>query len=135
MAKVGDDLVHARGVVGDTFCGTCGYNLRTRPLLGRCPECGSGYDARPHHPCGVFRPQDIRIPALPLAWGVLCLALGGPLLYLAVDRRVTLAYIPAVPLLLLGLAYLWNAGKGLARYLRYRALVRHIERQAGDEDS
>ena len=25
----------------DTFCRDCGYNLRTLPLAGRCPECGA----------------------------------------------------------------------------------------------
>ncbi len=27
-------------VVGDLACVGCGYNLRSRPIAGRCPECG-----------------------------------------------------------------------------------------------
>ncbi len=34
-------VVHAHGVIeGDLPCATCGYNLRTLPREGRCPECG-----------------------------------------------------------------------------------------------
>ncbi|HTW95880.1 MAG TPA: hypothetical protein VMD30_13840 [Tepidisphaeraceae bacterium] len=31
----------ASAVIGDTPCLQCGYNLRTQPLDGKCPECGT----------------------------------------------------------------------------------------------
>lgn len=37
--------VRPKGVTDDCPCRTCGYNLRTLPLDGRCPECGASVTA------------------------------------------------------------------------------------------
>ncbi len=47
-----------------TFCGSCGYNLKTLPRVGRCPECGGGYDGRVREMKNILVPESLVLP-----WG------------------------------------------------------------------
>lgn len=62
MAKVGQDIFQSIGIDRHEFCSKCCYNLMTRPLLGRCPECGQSYDARSGSRRGILVPEIIRWP-------------------------------------------------------------------------
>lgn len=53
------------------FCGKCGYNLRTLPYAGRCPECGNEYNARTLKMRGILIPQTVRFPTSDLVAFVL----------------------------------------------------------------
>ena len=35
-------------IAADVSCLVCGYNLRTQPLQGRCPECGTAVGRSAH---------------------------------------------------------------------------------------
>ena len=72
----------------DVSCASCGYNLRGRPPLGRCPECGSHVGATIRaisrreraiaswrHKWWAISPSVLALPLLGLA-GVLLLAAG-----------------------------------------------------------
>lgn len=135
MGNVGDELMADRGLIRNTFCGQCGYNLRTRPLIGRCPECGNDYSATPQSMRGIFRPRDLHLPFGTFFLGLICTLIGGPCLYLAVSRGETRAYVPAIPFVIFALSFLWITGSRTVTYVRYRALLRQVEFQTDEEVS
>lgn len=109
------------------FCGQCGYNLRTRPIIARCPECGQSYDARPTQMLGILLDEDVRFPAS--AWGlfVLCLALGAACVGGALVTQSLWSYAPAAAFVILALAYVILAVRKTARYWRHRSLLRGLQ--------
>ncbi|MHC4697163.1 MAG: hypothetical protein ACYTFA_10505 [Planctomycetota bacterium] len=62
LEELADDTYRDRRIKGSTFCGRCGYNLRTLPYVYRCPECGNAYNARPLKMKGIFFPQAVYPP-------------------------------------------------------------------------
>ena len=62
LEELADDTYRDRRITGSTFCGRCGYNLRTLPYVYRCPECGNAYNARPLKMKGIFFPQAVYPP-------------------------------------------------------------------------
>ena len=57
-----DPLQQDRFIPAGLHCAKCGYNLRTLPKYGVCPECGSEYDARAVELRGIFVPEMIEFP-------------------------------------------------------------------------
>ena len=49
------------------FCGSCGYQLKMLPKIGRCPECGNHYNTLRRMISGVFTPQTVAFPAFDTA--------------------------------------------------------------------
>ncbi len=62
MAKVGQEIFQAKGIDRALFCSECCYNLMTRPMIGRCPECGQQYDARGGSRRGILEPEIVHWP-------------------------------------------------------------------------
>ena len=110
------------------FCGQCGYNLRTRPIIARCPECGQPYDARPTNMEGILLDKEIRFPFG--AWGMflVCLALGAACMGGAVITQTRWSYIPTGVFVLLAIAYIVLAVRRTTRYWRHRVLLREARR-------
>jgi hypothetical protein len=132
MAQTGREIEQALGIVRDAFCATCGYNLRTRSVVGRCPECGGEYDARPLGRRGILAPQDLRIPYGDYLRFVGCSAGGLLLLHEAIVGGSRWAYFPAIPVLVMGLLFLRHGVKRTVRFVRHRALLRQTEEGEGD---
>ena len=132
MAHVGRELVQDAGIIRSTFCGKCGYNLRTRPTIGRCPECGNDYDARPQGMQGIFLPQDIRWPWGALGLFLLSSALATPLL--TVPSWIGKTWVTVVGLLLAAFAVLFlsSAIRQGRRMLSYRKLLKSVDCQEAD---
>ncbi len=110
-------------------CGTCGYNLYTLPVVGRCPECGSRYNARGRRMEGIFLPQENVFPSSDLATAGLCACI-------AAWFVTTLAYQhplnwgTAVYALLFVIATAMAvsvAWRSLSRFLRFRKIDRDDE--------
>ncbi len=107
-------------------CGTCGYNLHTLPAVGRCPECGSRYNAMGRRMQGIFLPQYNVFPWSDVMTAVLSGAVAvGCAFAFAVQRplSVTLGLLAAAFLVLTAIAgpMAWrNAG----RYFRFRKVER-----------
>ncbi len=73
-------------IVGDLACATCGYNLRTLLLTGRCPECGGPVlqSLEFHNSCRGLKPGRI-------FWGSLILGL---LPAIGIARYLTFSWFP-----------------------------------------
>ncbi len=120
---------HRGGIDYSIYCGACGYNLRTLPWVGRCPECGNEYIARPTRRKGTFLPQELVFP-----WGDLFTAFA--FLLLAAGSVSTLLLQRPLSRLVIGMAVVaWVAAgysthvawRNLARYVRFRNVGRDEE--------
>jgi hypothetical protein len=111
MARTGRELEQARGIDRDVFCAQCAYNLRTRPSVGRCPDCGGEYDCRPMRFKGILMPADLKFPFGNFFWAGISGVLGLFLLMAAVNEGAYLGILagPAHCLLCAVLCRLWGA--------------------------
>ncbi len=116
-----------RGRIDESvYCGTCGYNLRTLPWIGRCPECGSHYNARWKTRHGIFLPQELRFPLGDVFTTTVCAATTG---FLALRIAVTHPFPWALGVLCLLLAIatlqaLLSTCESVGRYMRFRSVGR-----------
>ena len=62
LERLADDMYKGRLLTLSTYCGGCGYNLRSLPYVHTCPECGSPYNARPLKMTGIFVPHAVGFP-------------------------------------------------------------------------
>lgn len=108
----------------DQFCGCCGYNLRTLPTVGNCPECGNAYDARASRMIGILRDEDINPPVGVWVVFVICVLLSGAFFYGAIKWRTRWNYAPAVLFLIFAAAYGRIALRRTARFVRHCKLLR-----------
>lgn len=127
LELLAEDILGRRGISSNLYCAECGYSLRALPYVGRCPECGSEYNARKLWKEGVFTAGMLTFPAgdvfavmvllglvaLFVAWG-LQISNGGPL-------------VVGLALLMIAAFYTPSVWKRLARYFRFRAIVRRME--------
>jgi hypothetical protein len=133
MAQVGKDVEHARGLTYDTFCAGCGYNLRTRPRVGRCPECGNEYDTRPLHLRGLLGMDAKAFPLIGLRDVVLALLVVAPFLVVGLEGHVWGYYVAGAFALIaayLGIVFV----RGAVRWGRYSALMRQARREQNEKD-
>lgn len=131
LERLAEDIMLDRLITGDLYCAECGYNLRTLPRRGRCPECGSDYNTRTVLLEGVFAAGMLEFPASEVFGAALTVGLAG--LFMAWGIRPVVAWrlMFAAVFALLAVFYLGPAWKSLARYARFRGIVRRIKR--GDE--
>ncbi len=54
------------------YCERCGYNLRTLPTVGICPECGGRYSTDKLPPRGILLPEDQHFPLQDAVTAALC---------------------------------------------------------------
>lgn len=132
MPRIGRDLEQDRGITRGLHCAGCGYSLRTRPTVGRCPECGGEYDARPLGRRGILQPQDIRFPFDNYALGMGTGAGGLLLLSVTVYGGERWCLWASIPLLLFAPFFLLLAVRQTIRRRRLRALIRAAE---SDDDA
>jgi len=132
MPQIGRDIQQDRGIQADLFCAQCGYNLRTRSVVGRCSECGNNYDARPTKLQGIFLPHEQRVPFADYLRFLACAASGVLLLYHAVEGGHVWACLLGIPLLIMGLMFLRHAVRATVQCVRQRALRRQIQDSADD---
>lgn len=117
-------LLTRQTIPSDLFCAKCGYNLRTRPIISRCPECGNDYDARPVKMTGILRDEDVQFPMA--AWGLflLCGAMGGGFIYGWAKLNMAWNLAPAIVLLLMTIAFAIVAIVKTRKFFRHYALLR-----------
>ncbi len=72
LEELSDDTYRDRRIKESTFCGRCGYNLRTLPFVYRCPECGNAYNARPLKMKGIFFPHAVYPPVKEIVATAFC---------------------------------------------------------------
>ncbi|MFQ5489321.1 MAG: hypothetical protein ACE5GE_01255 [Phycisphaerae bacterium] len=131
LARWGDEVLADRRIGTDLYCARCGYNLRTLTYLGRCPECGSQYSARPPVMKGIFTADMLRFPLEELFWTSVCLSIGAACLFLGAwppgEGRLLIGVVFGA----LGACYVHLLWKRLVRYVRLLEVYRRLR----DEDS
>jgi len=132
MPRIGREIEQDRGITRNVHCAECGYNLRTRPVVGRCPECGGQYDSRPLGMRGILQPRDIRFPFDNFFLGLLTLAAGLGIMYTVVVGRQHRALWAAIPLLIVGVMFLYLAVRQTAKRSRFRALIKRAEAESDE---
>ena len=117
-------LLTRQTIQSDLFCAKCGYNLRTRPTIGRCSECGNEYNADPVRMTGILRDEDLEFPVA--AWGLFLLSggLGAAFIYARVSWKLAWSLAPAVFMILLAVGFAIVAVVKSRVFFRHAALVR-----------
>lgn len=119
-----------RRIDHSVFCSECGYNLRTLPYAGRCPECGGEYNARPAIRKGIYVSTEVVFPTLELVSVLFFLGWGVPWMVTG-----AIHFVPWK--LTFGAVFL--AGGIVSAHLFYRRLMRYLHlswvaRNVADED-
>jgi hypothetical protein len=132
MPEVGRDFIQARGLNYDTYCAACGYNLRTRPRFGKCPECGNEYDARPLGFKGLLEFTPPRFPFSEL-WHVLLAGIGAGVCALLAAAGSMRAWWAALPFVVAMAIFLYLALRQGVRWWHGVRILREVRRST-DED-
>jgi hypothetical protein len=127
LQQLAEDILSDRYISTNLHCSGCGYSLRTLRYVGRCPECGSEYNARKLWKEGVFSAGMLEFPIGNWLGTVLTVGGGGLFLLgwftLAIDWLLMFAVLS----FLLGVFYVRATWKTTARYLHFLDIVRRIE--------
>jgi hypothetical protein len=135
MSKIGEELFRQRGIDRDMFCAKCGYNLRTRPRIGRCPECGNDYDARPLGTYGILQAESVTFPFdLCLATGV-CGIIAACCLVHALLEQKWWSYLIEVTFIVIFVGLFRATRRRIGEFIRHRSAVSHARRQSEDHES
>ena len=132
MGKVGQDLISDKGIPNDVFCAKCGYNLRTRPAISRCPECGNEYNNCLTEKPGILCPKVTSYPVGNSIIMLICLGFWGVPAYFIINFGEFKALWLGVPFFILFIFYVRNVVVRSAEVFRYRRLLKYAERQKGD---
>ncbi len=132
MAKVGQDLFQSRGIDRTLFCAECGYNLMTRPMIGRCPECGHTYDARSSSRRGILGDAQLRWPIGDFFLALVSGGVTGFLFYLGFKESAPWFFVFGLPFLVMALMLLRSVWRNTRQAWRLRALQREAYWQEED---
>ncbi len=127
LQQLAEDILSDRYISTDLHCANCGYNLRTLTYVGRCPECGSEYNARKLWSEGVFTAGMLEFPSGDWLAAAITLGIAGVLLASGLSPVVEWRLMFAIGLGILAALYVRSAWKRTARYLHFRAIAKRIE--------
>lgn len=132
LDRMADDAYKDMRITSSIYCGTCGYNLRTLPYTGPCPECGSDYNARALSMKGIFTINDIELPVKEFFLALFC---AGTTYILARPLFTTRDTVRAgMAILFAGFSVMYAidmVGKW-GRYYRAVSIMRKIEKEEGE---
>ena len=127
LELLAEDILGHRGISANLFCAECGYCLRTLPYAGRCPECGSDYNARALWKEGVFTAGMLEFPGGDVLATIVLLGLAASFIGWGVRITNGGPVVVGLALLMIGAFYLRVSWKRTARYFRFRAIAKRIE--------
>ena len=126
LQRLAEDILADRAISANLYCANCGYNLRTLPYRGRCPECGSVYNARKLWMDGVFTAGMLEFPTGDVFRAIV--ALGAGLLFTVSGLRWAASWqlMFGLAFLLIGGFYVPSAWRRTIRYFHFRGIDRRI---------
>ena len=127
-----DELWAGTRIIHSLYCGECGYNLRSLPYTGRCPECGGPYNARPLKMKGIFLPQNMELPVLDILMLAVGLAFSISFIRDAINPYKSGQMFMGIVVLVLSLAFAHRGWSKFARFLKLRSILKQIE--AAEDD-
>ena len=133
MAKVGQEILQARGIDRTLFCAECGYNLMTRPMIGRCPECGQTYDARSGSRRGILGDVPVRWPTGDYFFTVISAGLAAYLFYRGFDESAPWFFVFGFPFLVMAMLLIRSLWRNTREAWRLRSLQREAQLQEDDQ--
>lgn len=138
LDRMSEDIYKDRRVRTSTYCGKCGYNLKTLPYSYTCPECGNPYNARPLSMKGILVPDGsesaVGTAATVVLAGIVAVATivaGVSYVAQAAGIFVVLELILGVSLIVFGLVCVYAGERRLHRFLSHRALWKQIAKEEG----
>lgn len=132
MAKIGQELFQSRGIDRTLFCAECGYNLMTRPMIGRCPECGHTYDARSSSRHGILGDETIPWPTSDFFFTLLSVWVTLFLFDQGFEKSAPWFFVFGLPFLVMALMLLRSLWRNMRHAWRLRSLLRQAELQEED---
>jgi hypothetical protein len=127
LERLAEDHLAERIISMDLYCAGCGYNLRTRPYVGRCPECGGLYNARPLHMEGIFNAQLLVFPIGDVVGALLALGLAAAWIPAGIHSRDERLCLLGLILAVIGFFFARSAWRRAARFFHFRGIARRIE--------
>ncbi len=127
LDKLSQDIFSERQISHSVYCSRCGYNLRMLPYIGRCPECGNEYNARPAVRNGIYVSTDLSFPSVELICVVFFLGWAGLWLITGVRPVIPWKVTFGAAFLLAGVISGYLFFQRLWRYLHFLWVARHIE--------
>ena len=126
LDRLADEQYLQRRITSSTYCGECGYNLRTLPYVYTCPECGNQYNARPLHRKGIFDPYALEFPLGDVAATLLSALCSIGIFIRGFRSSSAGTLLIGVMFLVLTILLGVKAYGRLARYLKAKAIARLI---------
>jgi hypothetical protein len=126
LERLAEQCLVDRIITMDLYCARCGYNLRMLPYLGRCPECGGEYNARPLRMEGIFNAQMLVFPTGDVAAAVFTWALAAVLIAAGVYSLDGWWLFFAVICAVLGFFFTRSAWNRATRFFQFRGIARRI---------
>ena len=127
LERLAEQCLADRVISMNLHCARCGYNLRTLPYVGRCPECGGDYNARPLRMDGIFTAQMLVFPTGDVVAAVFTWGLAAALIPGSVGSQDEWRLFCGLICVVMGSFFVRSAWRQAARYFRVRAIARHIE--------
>lgn len=132
LERMAEEMGLDRSIGADLFCSPCGYSLRGLPYRGRCPECGSDYDAKSLWKEGVISAGCIKPPFGDyFQTGLLMIAAVLPVVRSISSSSLFLLVVGAV-LFACTLVCARRAWIKTVRFIHIRRMVRQIEDEQSD---
>lgn len=132
--ELADDIIKDRRIATSTYCGNCGYNLKTLPRSYHCPECGSEYRARMPRMKGIYLQNENSLPFVEAIAAVVFAMVSATLLVGAWNSKSGGYWVTAIIFAAITLAFAVAVVVRTNRFLHTARLSRQIERQQEDED-
>ena len=127
LRRLQSDPTQMREMVGEVYCASCGYCLKALPYFGRCPECGSAYNAQSLNMTGIYMSQYLN-PPIGLAFGAFfSLGIGAGLLIMAALNPEVWWFVLGAFFSITGFLYLRSLLKEAGRFLRSRSVEKMIK--------
>ncbi len=133
LERLADDAYGDRLISSATFCGQCGYNLRTLPYIYNCPECGQAYNARPLKMKGIFVPIHLTFPIMNLVSTVFSGLMAAMIFNMGWQPKDPTVFIFAAIFAVFAIIYAARWIGQLKDFVNYRRIISKIEEEEESE--